>query len=77
MSLAIDIGDVAAILLADGWHSCTRGTFSMDSYEYVDTNETVLGGGNCPLISAYGFAFNEAGLWIYGPVTSILAIKVY
>jgi len=40
MSLAIDIDNVCAVLLADGWHEVVwkegKSTFIIDAYEYIE-----------------------------------------
>lgn len=35
MSLAIDVDDVTAVLLADGWHEVANRSFELDAYEYL------------------------------------------
>jgi hypothetical protein len=84
MSLAIEMSDVTAVLLADGWHEVAEDSFYIDSYEYVDSYPAhldrdplvVLGGGREPLIPATGFTFRDTdGALIYGPMTSIIAVK--
>ena len=36
MSLAIDVDRINRVLLADGWHAVKGGSFTLDSYEYID-----------------------------------------
>ena len=57
MSLAIDPVDVEAILLGDRWHEIERGTFILDSYEFVeDAGEGfILHGGGQSGVCAIGF----------------------
>jgi hypothetical protein len=82
MSLQINPGHVTAVLLADGWHHDVKG-FDLDAYEYVQPHPNpdrdgfiLLGGGREPLVPATGFLFTEPdGTRLYGPLTSILAIK--
>lgn len=35
MSLMIDIDNVTAVLLADGWHQVHGDSFDLDAYEYI------------------------------------------
>lgn len=87
MSLAIDIDEVTAVLLADGWHDVAERSFVLDAYEFVyGDDNTVHGGGNsgiCPT----GFSFLEdldqnAGaahkgdkVTVSGPLTAIVAVQ--
>ena len=81
MSLEIDIDRVSAVLLADGWHDVADVSFMVDAYEYLDFGHA--GGHDYPPGKAMllhnggaGFAFMEpGGQWIYGPVSSILAVR--
>ena len=74
MSLAIDVGAVRAVLLADGWHKIADNSLSIDSYEYVQGGLTTQGSGNG--VSAAGFRFkDEAGYILHGPLTAILASR--
>ena len=77
MSLAIDTNDVAAVLLADGWHNVTDQSFDLDSYEYLTPyGDVLLGGGACEGVPSTGFAFiTDGGRRIKGPLTSLLAIE--
>jgi hypothetical protein len=83
MSLAIEIKNVTRVLLADGWHDVEKDSFTVDSYEYIqshpnpDRNPLVLHGGGNSGVCAAGFAFRGAvgGEWIAGPLTAILAVE--
>ena len=35
MSLALQVDQILAVLLADGWHMVAKQSFSLDSYEYL------------------------------------------
>ena len=75
MSLAIDIDNVTAVLLADGWHKVARESFDMDAFEFVHEERTVHGGGECG-VSATGFSFwTPDDDLVSGPVTSIVAVR--
>jgi hypothetical protein len=81
MSLAINVGEVWRVLLADGWHDVAPSadsnqvsSFKLDAYEYVDGD---LSGGQerAAGVSVLGFSFSEdGGGQLYGPLTSILAV---
>ena len=74
MSLAIDPESVGAVLLADCWHEVERGTFRLDSYEYLQDGLVRSG------VGATGFCFDTeragmmAGARVAGRLTSILAV---
>lgn len=83
MSLALDIDNIVAVLLADGWHPVIDMSFTMDAYEYVRKADTdsrgnvgVSHGGGANGICATGFQFKEApAKKIAGPLTSIIAVQ--
>jgi hypothetical protein len=83
VSLAIDIDNVDAVLLADGWHHVEDGSFVLDSYEYLGGVRLDYEHCGWPAI---GFSFLEereenAGAAfkgdkrrVSGPLTAILAV---
>ena len=85
MSLAINVDQVYAVLLADGWHECDmwkdgRSSFMLDAYGYTEPREgkdpfICLGGGVEKLVPATGFCFEESHVRVCGPITAILAVK--
>lgn len=84
MSLLIDVDNVTAVLLVDGWHDVADHSFTLDSYEFVWANQherdkgdfTTLHGGGQSDICATGFMFSDGGgSQIAGPLTSVLAVK--
>lgn len=76
MSLSIDTDRVTAVLLADGRHTVKDSTFDLDSYEYRWGELRLLSGGQCPHVTSTGFTFSDdTGSRLYGPVTSILAVR--
>ena len=75
MSLAIDVDEVSAVLLADGWHEVGDQSFSLAAYEYIHGGATIHKGGEAGLTST-GFRFSDAGGYVmYGPLTAILAVR--
>lgn len=82
MSLAIQIEEIEAVLLADGWHEIGSGSFDCDSYEFVSGKRSngdldlVHGGGNSGICST-GFVFwdVDSNRNIFGPLTSLLAVR--
>ena len=83
MSLHIDPAKVVGVLLADGWHDVADASFTLDSYEYVE-DDLVLHGGGQSGVCAAGFAFTEASVpgpsfdgrrLIAGPLTAVLAVE--
>jgi len=80
MSLAIEIDNIAGVLLRDGWHEVVEKSFTIDAYEYVHQQEgdreLLVGGGTVAGVSSTGAAWREAGGgWVACPVPSILAVK--
>lgn len=81
MSLAIDVAEVSAVLLADGWHAVAETSFAVDSYEFVAwdgpgiDDPVLLHAGGSAGVCAAGFRFRTPdGDEISGPMTSILAV---
>ena len=76
MSLSIQLDDVAAVLLADGWHEVSEAHFDLDSYEYLSGDHLLHGGGDNG-ITAIGFWLQQPdGKKIAGPLSSILAVRL-
>lgn len=76
MSLAIQVDDVAQVLLADGhWYLVEDVSFDLDSYEFLHGEVLVQPGGHYG-VCASGFTFKHAGAWMSGPLTAILAVKM-
>jgi hypothetical protein len=86
MSLSIDVDEVTAVLLADGWHPVDQkngvSTFATDAYEIMDWGSQERKDDGRPVAryqpkdSPTGFTFMENGTEVCGPMTSILAVKV-
>ena len=61
-----------------GWHEVQDASFGIDSYEFVWRegmgDSPMLGGGQEKHIAA-GFTFSKGGHVLFGPPTSVLAIK--
>lgn len=78
MSLAINAGAVQAVLL-ERWHTVQPGSFSIDSYEFLDGDDDrafVLHGGGRSGVCASGFEFQKTdNIWIAGPLTAIQAVS--
>jgi hypothetical protein len=88
--LMIDVEKVERVMLVGGqWCEVKRGTFTLDSYEYVeysgppvgkrhwnDDHLLMHGGGNSG-VCATGFQFKELhGLGtVSGPLTAIMAVR--
>lgn len=75
MSLAIDTDNITSVLLQTGWHDVAHHSFHLDAYEYVCEGDIVHGGGDHGIPCTGGFGFKTPlDEWIYGPMTSILAV---
>ena len=80
MSLLINVDNVTAVRLVDDWYTVDDGSFYTDAYEYIERDpdgeiDLVFGGGQSPLIPSTGFGFKWRGRWMYGPLTSIIAVQ--
>ena len=77
MSIAINVDDVVAVLLQDGWHDVRERSFDLDAYEYVLGEERGFVSFEPESGVTYqGFTFiNATGERIAGPMTAILAVK--
>ena len=79
MSLAINVHHVTQVLLSDGWHEVDDGTFTIDSYEFLDGGgddaQALHLGGNSG-ICATGFRFKNSNRdYTCGPLTAIYAVR--
>lgn len=72
MSLAIDLDDVTAVLLADGWHGVLGQSFVVDAYEYVWRAEQHGPGG---LGYSFDTDINGTLCTLAGPITAVLAVQ--
>jgi hypothetical protein len=77
MSLAVNVDDVVAVLLTDGWHEVHGRTFDIDAYEYMAGAERLIGFEPESGITYMGFVFMDSqGDRLVGPVTAIHAVRV-
>jgi hypothetical protein len=77
MSLEINVDDVIAVLLADGWHEVHGRSFDMDAYEYRAGAERLFSFEPESGITYTGFVFTDPkGDRVMGPVTAIQAVRV-
>lgn len=75
MSLAIQSNNIVRVLLADGWHDVKKRSFDIDAFEVMEGGLCIHKGGQSD-ICASGFRFlSEEGMWIAGPLTSVLAVE--
>jgi hypothetical protein len=80
MSLHIVTTEVRSVLLADGWHTVTRGSFRVDSYEFstVGAAEFAQARERAPVWSGGGSGFefeDKDGDLVAGPLSSVLAVS--
>jgi hypothetical protein len=85
MSLAIDIGRVTHVLLADGWHEVADQSFTVAPYEFGraaaatsgDRGFVVLNRTDTSGIDPMGFEFIEArtNASLCGPLGSVIAVR--
>lgn len=76
MVFDIDLKTVAGVLLADGWHFIQPGTFRIEEFRFVDSDE-----GHKPTPPSIGFTFTKVDqitrdVQVYnGPISSLLAVR--
>ena len=88
MPLAIDIAYVEAVLLSDGWHHVSPGTFVLDRYQFVTATDAQAEDGAFDVVYPsltdpvlVGFAFVEQDSLtsdlrsVAGPMASIEAFR--
>src|SRR5271166_596156 len=76
MSLYIEVDDVAAVLLADGWHTVTNKSFELDAYEFHNGKVDLLCGGAVEGVCSRGAMWTEAdGAIVCCPLTAVLAVR--
>lgn len=77
MSLAIQIDKVMEILLSDGWHRVEPGSFTVDSYEFLQGDELLVSGGQVAGVPSTGAGWKELNASPMAcPLTSILALRL-
>jgi hypothetical protein len=80
MTLTFNVDRVHEVLLADGWHPITEGSFVVDHYEYLDpAGRSVWAGAEAggQVTGGEGFQFAESdGQMFAGPLTSLLAVRL-
>ena len=77
MSLRIDINTIARLLLQDGvWYEVLPGSFTVDSFDWTDSEGLVVDGGDVAGVPTMGVRFKARGMngWISCPLTSIVAV---
>ena len=77
MSLRIDINTIARLLLQDGmWYEVLPGSFTIDSFDWTDSEGVIVDSGTMAGASTLGVRFKVRGMngWISCPLTSILAV---
>lgn len=79
MSLAIEVDDVAEILLTDGkWYRVKNQSFDIDAYEFLHNTEVLLGGGQQEGVPATGAEWaGPDGSLMCVPLTAIVAVKCH
>ena len=77
MSLHIDINTIARLLLQDGmWYEVLPGSFTVDVFDWTDSEGPVADGGSVPDAPTLGVRFKVRGMngWISCPLRSIMAV---
>jgi len=76
MSLYIEVDDVQAVLLPDGWHKVKNNSFDLDSYEFHHGDYPRVLGGNIEGVCSTGAMWTEVdGAQVYCPLTAVLAVR--
>ena len=71
MSLDIPMDKVSAVLLSDGWHGITPGSFALETYSYKRADGLAMYS-----TQESGFRIIDGTGTVCGPITSILAVRV-
>ena len=77
VSLRIDINTIARLLLQDGmWYEVLPGSFTVDSFDWTDSEGVIVDVGNVAGVPTMGVRFKVRGMngWISCPITSIMAV---
>jgi len=77
VSLRIDINTIARLLLQDGmWYEVLPGSFTVDSFDWTDSEGLMVDGGDVSSVPKMGARFKVRGMngWISCPLTSIMAV---
>ena len=77
VSLRIDINTIARLLLQDGmWYEVLSGSFTVDSFDWTDSEGLIVDVGNVAGVPTMGVRFKVRGMngWISCPITSIMAV---
>jgi hypothetical protein len=75
MNLDIETAAVREVLLADGWHTVTRGTFRVGPRRFLPVGTGESGQRPQALEGGPGFAFDDKdGNVVSGPLSSLLAV---
>ena len=77
MGLRIDINTIARLLLHDGmWYEVLPGSFTVDSFDWTDSEGVIVESGNVAGVPTMGVRFKVRGMngWISCPLTSIMAV---
>ena len=77
MSLQIDINTIARLLLQDGmWYEVLPGSFTVDSFDWTDSEGFIADGGSVAGAPTLGVRFKVRGIngWISCPLRSIMAV---
>jgi hypothetical protein len=73
VSLLIEVDDVVAVFLKDGWHKVTDKSFEIDSYEFIHAEPGHKQGEG---VSSTGATWQEPDkTWVACPFPSVLAVK--
>ncbi|MEO7859143.1 MAG: hypothetical protein ABIU05_01665, partial [Nitrospirales bacterium] len=75
--LSIDINTIARLLLQDGvWYEVLPGSFTIDSFDWTDSEGVVVTGGDVAGVPTLAVRFKARGMngWISCPLTSIVAV---
>ena len=79
MGLAIDVNQVAEVLLTDGWHKVD--SFNLGAYEFIQRREgkepIILHGSGQNGVCSTGATWLEKGASFYCPLPAILAVRYY
>ena len=76
MSTPIEVADVTAVLLKDGWHRVVEKSFEVGRFEFAKLTDVQMASGSAPGVSAIGARWKEPeGQWIACQIPNVIAVK--
>jgi hypothetical protein len=76
MGAPIEVSDVIAVLLKDGWHRVVEKTFEVGKFEFAKLTDVQMASGSAPGVSTTGARWKESeGQWVSCQMPNVIAVK--